>query len=175
MADLDRFKEFNDASGHLAGDECLRKVATVLAQAARRVTDLSARYGGEEFAVLLSDTTWDSAVTLAEALRASVEALGISPPGTGSANVVTLSVGVSMAYPHEGADAQGLIRAADDALYRAKRKGRNRVETDGGRPGDVQATVVSTTLTLAGRLTPGPMRTPQFLDRRPVTGPPSRG
>jgi diguanylate cyclase (GGDEF)-like protein/PAS domain S-box-containing protein len=146
MADLDRFKEFNDACGHLAGDECLRKVAVVIARAARRITDLSARYGGEEFAVLLSDTTYDSAATLAEALRAGVESLGISPPGTGSAGVVTLSVGVSMAFPHEGADAQDLIRTADDALYRAKRNGRNRVETDNGRPGGVQAPVLTTVL-----------------------------
>lgn len=147
MADLDHFKEFNDACGHLAGDECLRKVAAVLAQAARRVTDLSARYGGEEFAVLLSDTTWDSAVTLAEALRVGVESLGISPPGTGSAAVVTLSLGVSMTYPHEGADPHDLIRAADEALYRAKRKGRNRVETEGGPPDDVQTPSVGTVLT----------------------------
>lgn len=131
MADLDHFKEFNDACGHQAGDECLRRVAAVLGRAARRVTDLTARYGGEEFAVLLPDTSWEAAMTLAASLRAAVESLGISPPGTGSAAVVTLSLGVAVAYPHEGTDPQGLIRAADEALYRAKRKGRNRVEVAG--------------------------------------------
>jgi diguanylate cyclase (GGDEF)-like protein len=144
MADLDHFKDFNDACGHLAGDECLRKVADVLARVARRVTDLPARYGGEEFTVLLSDTPWDTAVALAEAMRVAVESLGISPPGTPSATAVTLSLGVAMAYPHDGVDKQGLISAADEALYRAKREGRNRVEASVGFPGDILAPVATT-------------------------------
>lgn len=148
MADLDHFKAFNDTCGHLEGDECLRKVAAVLARATRRAADLSARYGGEEFAVLLSDTTWEAAVALAEVLRGGVESLGIAPRGAGSAATrVTLSLGVAMASPHEGADPHDLIRAADEALYRAKRKGRNRVETDRGRTAEAQAAAVAPALT----------------------------
>jgi diguanylate cyclase (GGDEF)-like protein/PAS domain S-box-containing protein len=144
MADLDHFKAFNDTCGHLEGDACLRKVAAVLARATRRAADLSARYGGEEFAVLLSDTTWEAAVALAEVLRVGVESLGIAPRGAGSGTTrVTLSLGVAMACPHEGADPHDLIRSADEALYQAKRKGRNRVETERGRTAETQAAVVA--------------------------------
>ncbi|MGQ0804245.1 MAG: diguanylate cyclase [Actinomycetota bacterium] len=120
LVDLDHFKEINDRHGHLVGDEVLRRVAGVLVDVARE-TDVVARVGGEEFCMLLPDTALAAAVVPAERLRAAVEAIG-------DPEALTVSVGLS-GLPADAATATELFSAADDALYRAKRAGRNRVHT----------------------------------------------
>ena len=117
MIDIDHFKAFNDARGHQAGDDCLRGVAEALQQRLHRAGDLVARYGGEEFAVLVTGIERDHARELAESLRAGVEELGLT----------TVSIGVAHGIPHRDSEPVELIRAADDALYAAKKAGRNRV------------------------------------------------
>jgi diguanylate cyclase (GGDEF)-like protein len=129
MLDLDYFKDFNDAHGHLAGDERLRLVADALSSTVGRAGDLVARYGGEEFVVLLPGTTGRDAAALAERLRAAVEALKLPHDASPTSEVATLSAGVATAFPEERASPEALLAAADAALYRAKREGRNRVAT----------------------------------------------
>jgi diguanylate cyclase (GGDEF)-like protein len=123
MMDIDRFKEFNDARGHQAGDEVLRGVARVLKESVR-ATDYAARYGGEEFLVLLMYTGPEAAAGMAERIRARIEEAGLGREEGGRA--ITVSVGVA-AFPENGSDAESVIREADVALYRAKEGGRNRV------------------------------------------------
>jgi diguanylate cyclase (GGDEF)-like protein len=126
MADIDGFKAYNDALGHQAGDECLRQVARVIADRVRRAADTVARYGGEEFAVLLPDTDAPGAAILAERIRADVEERNIPHPGMPSGRV-TISIGVATTTGKDLSDPTALVRAADRALYEAKRAGRNRV------------------------------------------------
>jgi diguanylate cyclase (GGDEF)-like protein len=124
MCDLDRFKSVNDTYGHQAGDAVLRQLAQILREEAREI-DRVGRYGGEEFMLLLAGTGLDAAVTFAERVRKQVEAHTFTFQG-GSIRK-TASFGVS-AWPHPLiADSDGLVRAADDALYVAKETGRNRV------------------------------------------------
>lgn len=146
LLDVDFFKAYNDTYGHLAGDECLRKVADVLTAAARRAGDVAARYGGEEFAVILPHTSAIDAHRIAERLCAAVRDLAIPHGGSLVAPRVTISVGVaSMLLPCEAVDnalllchrcsrfercraaPDDLVALADRALYTAKRNGRNRV------------------------------------------------
>jgi diguanylate cyclase (GGDEF)-like protein len=127
MLDLDYFKDFNDTNGHLAGDERLRQVAQALASTLGRAGDLVARYGGEEFVVLLPGMGADDASALAERLRQGVEAMGLSHNASPVSQVVTLSAGVATAFAEERVSPAALVAAADGALYRAKREGRNRV------------------------------------------------
>jgi two-component system chemotaxis family response regulator WspR len=125
MTDVDFFKKYNDAYGHQGGDDCLRKVATVLEQGARRPGDLAARYGGEEFAIVLPRTTREGAEIVAEVVRRGVAELNLLHSGSTVAPHVTLSLGVAVSESHgDGPDA--LIERADTALYEAKRAGRNR-------------------------------------------------
>lgn len=128
MADIDNFKSCNDTHGHLAGDAVLKRVARALKDGVRG-TDLVARYGGEEFAVLLVETSRDAALPVAERLRASVEAVAVADLGL--ARGVTVSVGLA-AFPRHAADERGLVERADEALYQAKREGKNRVVTAAG-------------------------------------------
>jgi len=125
MLDVDRFKEFNDSLGHPAGDACLRTIGRALGDAIARATDLVARYGGEEFAVILPQTSLSGAGQMAERLRAAVEDRRIVRPE----GVVTVSVGGSCACPDREALPEALLDLADQALYQAKRDGRNRVVT----------------------------------------------
>jgi len=118
MVDVDHFKEYNDAHGHVAGDEALKRVATVL-RGALSDGDAVARYGGEEFFVLLPETAATAAADFAKRVRAALEKH--APP----AGPVTLSFGIA-AYPAHGDSGEALIRAADAALYEAKRGGRDR-------------------------------------------------
>lgn len=124
MIDIDRFKELNDRFGHLVGDAVLCRVAQVLASHLRP-RDLLARYGGEEFAVLLPETDSDEAGMIAERLRSAVERPGNPPGASGALPPATVSVGVATAHLSDSLPA--LLSLADEALYRAKEGGRNRV------------------------------------------------
>jgi len=126
MLDVDSFKQFNDRYGHPQGDALLREIAGILRRNVRAV-DHVGRYGGEEFIVVLPETGRADALRLAERIRATVEA---EPFSTGAGGTVrkTVSVGIA-SYPEDAADAGLLVQLADDALYRAKRSGRNRVLT----------------------------------------------
>ncbi|MBR0736914.1 diguanylate cyclase [Bradyrhizobium liaoningense] len=128
FVDVDHFKLFNDRHGHQSGDECLRAVAAAVSRHAMRPLDLASRYGGEEFALILPDMDCDSACAVAEEIRCAVMALQIAHGATGASDHVTLSVGVASHIP-TGADGgpDRLLGAADEALYVAKRLGRNRV------------------------------------------------
>jgi len=124
MLDVDHFKQFNDTYGHPAGDEVLRQLARVLGDA-RRANDVVARYGGEEFAVILVDTAKFTAAKVAERVRERVVANDFSDAAP-RAGRLSVSIGVAT-FPDDGTDAEALVRAADTALYTAKRAGRNRV------------------------------------------------
>jgi diguanylate cyclase (GGDEF)-like protein/hemerythrin-like metal-binding protein len=126
MLDVDHFKKFNDRYGHQAGDECLRTVARTLQSNAKRASDLAARYGGEEFLLVLADTPDTVAQRLAESVRQAIEALDIPHEQT-RAGRVTISVGVATMTVYAYQSVEALFRAADEALYRAKQGGRNRV------------------------------------------------
>lgn len=126
MCDVDFFKLFNDTYGHQAGDDCLRKVAKAISLNTERPSDVVARYGGEEFAVILPETTIGGALMVAEKIRQAIRELNIhhhsSPVGR-----VTISVGIASSAPGFDNPPDDLINAADKALYRAKREGRDRV------------------------------------------------
>lgn len=143
LMDIDHFKEFNDTYGHLAGDECLIAVASAVQGLLNRATDLVARYGGEEFVVLLPATYPEGAVEVAESIRQAVESLAIAHDASPTAPVVTVSMGVAGSGPATGLDTPSVLLArADQALYAAKRRGRNRVvyaANDKGEDGLVDA------------------------------------
>lgn len=129
MIDVDHFKHYNDALGHLAGDDCLKRVAQTLREHAARPGDLVARYGGEEFALLtLADAA--SALRLGRLLRDAVFTLALPHPESPEGRV-TISLGVATLSAGGSATPSDLIRLADEALYAAKRGGRNRVEGAG--------------------------------------------
>ena len=137
LIDVDFFKHFNDTQGHLAGDEALRRIAQCVQQSLKRPADLAARFGGEEVAVLLPSTSLGGAVCVGERIRGLVEHLAIAHP-MGCAGKVTVSIGIAE-YDTEQADAAGLIARADEALYRSKHQGRNRVEASTHRIEDQAA------------------------------------
>lgn len=123
MLDVDLFKRFNDRYGHLGGDECLRRVAALLVDCARRPADLPARYGGEEFAIILPDTDGAGALELAQTMRSRLATLNL-PHEDGVRDRVTVSIGVASIGPHLQV-VQDLLSSADAALYRAKTEGRD--------------------------------------------------
>lgn len=127
MIDVDHFKLYNDQFGHPAGDECLRRVAAVLAHSVRRAGELAARYGGEEFVVVLPGLDANGALQEAERIRTEVSALGIPHTGSSAGAVVTVSLGVASRVPQREEGLYLLLQEADDALYQAKHGGRNRV------------------------------------------------
>ncbi len=127
MIDVDFFKKYNDRYGHIAGDECLKKVASVLREGAQRAGDFAGRYGGEEFLAILPGLSTGEAVAWAERLRTAVEGACI-PHEDSQTGCVTVSIGVSSLTPTATGTMLELIRLADEALYRAKANGRNRVE-----------------------------------------------
>jgi diguanylate cyclase (GGDEF)-like protein len=128
LMDVDYFKLYNDTYGHQDGDECLKKVASVLSETIKRPADLAARYGGEEFVVILSHTDEQGAYTVAERIRAHLEGLQIPHAGSKVNPHVTLSIGVATLIPEPDIQAETLIAAADEALYLAKEQGRNRCQ-----------------------------------------------
>lgn len=127
LCDIDFFKKYNDHYGHQEGDDCLVAVAQGLNNTLPDTTGLAARYGGEEFIFLLPNTTLESACDIAELARKGIENLKIAHAGSDVAPHVTLSLGVSSIVPNDETRALDLIKAADDALYRSKANGRNRV------------------------------------------------
>jgi diguanylate cyclase (GGDEF)-like protein len=125
LCDIDFFKRYNDTYGHPAGDDCLQQVAKTISGTANRGDDFVARYGGEEFAIVLSNTTAEGALKVAERIRHAVKALNLkheqSPIGQ-----VSLSLGVATLIPSEEFSPIQLITTADQALYQAKQQGRDR-------------------------------------------------
>ncbi|WKE65445.1 diguanylate cyclase [Gallaecimonas kandeliae] len=127
MIDIDFFKRYNDSLGHQHGDQCLRQVAFQLMSSVRRSGDVVARYGGEEFALVLPGSDGQQARGLATKIQANVRAAAIQHPDSPISPWVTLSIGVAFCYPSdESAGAEALLARADQALYQAKDKGRNR-------------------------------------------------
>jgi len=127
LIDIDYFKQYNDNYGHVMGDECLQQVASALQKIPKRAGDLIARYGGEEFAIILADA--DNALAIAERCRRKVESLAISHAHSDVKSVITISIGVCVEVPERGASPCAFIEKADQALYKAKGNGRNRVHS----------------------------------------------
>jgi len=125
MIDIDHFKLFNDHYGHPAGDHCIKRVGGAIAAALRGQNDLAVRFGGEEFVLLLPGTTLEGAMMIAERVRRAVEAMAIPHDASLTSPVVTISLGVTAGLIT--APAETLLAAADEALYKAKRAGRNQV------------------------------------------------
>ena len=119
IVDVDHFKQYNDTNGHLAGDELLQRVAQLLLPCLRRAEDLLARYGGEEFIAVMPSADTDVAYATAENMRAAIETTSIG---------VTISIGVATYHAQINETIAAVIKRADDALYLAKKNGRNRVE-----------------------------------------------
>jgi diguanylate cyclase (GGDEF)-like protein len=125
LIDLDHFKAFNDTHGHQGGDTCLVKVASLLPQVARRPLDLAARFGGEEFTVLLYDARREQVEDVCIQLHAALKSAAI-PHQASATGEVTFSIGAACVIPQIGRHPEGLIQLADEALYAAKERGRNR-------------------------------------------------
>jgi diguanylate cyclase (GGDEF)-like protein len=126
LVDIDHFKAFNDTAGHQAGDDCLRRFATILKSNARRPLDFAARYGGEEFVIVLFQVDSERLLAVGEAIRTELEALAIPNPSA-PRKIVTVSCGAAVVIPTPGRSMHGLIQMADEALYVAKAGGRNAV------------------------------------------------
>jgi diguanylate cyclase (GGDEF)-like protein/PAS domain S-box-containing protein len=127
MCDIDYFKHYNDTYGHPKGDETLYRVAQTISAALKRPTDLVARYGGEEFALILPNTDINGAQRVAEGVKVAIEALGLEHKTSKVHPYITLSFGAAAVIPAAGMTAKVLIEKADQALYKAKSKGRNRI------------------------------------------------
>jgi diguanylate cyclase (GGDEF)-like protein len=125
MIDVDHFKPYNDHYGHQAGDAALRRVAQVVQSFARRPLDIAARYGGEEFVLALFDLTSEHVRDISEQLRLAIQALRIAHERSPTAGVVTASIGVALVSPRQGRSPAGAVQLADEALFSAKRSGRN--------------------------------------------------
>jgi len=128
MCDVDFFKRYNDAYGHQGGDDCLRMVGAIMREVFKRAGELPARYGGEEFTVILPGVAKEQAECVGEKLRRAIVDRAMPHKGSDVAPFVTLSIGVSTALElTEEIDADWLIAKADEALYKSKATGRNRV------------------------------------------------
>lgn len=133
LIDVDYFKRVNDACGHAAGDECLKRIAVVLSSCSVRGSDVVARFGGEEFALLLPHTTREEAIEVAMRCVQAIDLASIAHPDSPIGPTVTISVGVASLEVGAGAISPSrLIRDADEALYRAKAQGRHQVQAAWG-------------------------------------------
>jgi diguanylate cyclase (GGDEF)-like protein/PAS domain S-box-containing protein len=130
MCDVDFFKKYNDTYGHQAGDSCLRVVAQTIQKKVRRAGDLAARYGGDEFAIIMPETDIDGAWHVADAICRELSDIQIPHGGSTAAPFVTISCGIASMIPSSETSPQTLIENADQALYKAKGQGRNRVVFD---------------------------------------------
>jgi diguanylate cyclase (GGDEF)-like protein len=133
MMDVDYFKQYNDTYGHLAGDDCLKAIAQALMQTLRRPADVVFRYGGEEFACLLPDTNEAGALVMAEKMLAAVRKLALAHKDSPH-HIASLSLGVCTLLPTSEQQSSELADCADQALYRAKSLGRNRIEVGDPTP-----------------------------------------
>ena len=127
LCDLDYFKLYNDTYGHQEGDRCLRNIAQVISRAIKRPADLAARYGGEELAIILPNTDPEGARKVAEKISSQVRELQIPHLNSPTNAYLTISMGVAGCIPCHNSSPQGLIEAADRALYQAKELGRDRI------------------------------------------------
>ncbi|GAB7078939.1 hypothetical protein JCM14635_06120 [Megalodesulfovibrio paquesii] len=127
LLDIDYFKNFNDAYGHVAGDACLQRVAFAMAQCLKRPTDLAARYGGEEFVCLLPETDLIGAVSVAESIRKAIEGLSITHDKSSVSQFVSVSIGLVSLSCDSETKPSDVVKYADALLYRAKNEGRNRI------------------------------------------------
>jgi diguanylate cyclase (GGDEF)-like protein len=143
LLDIDHFKFYNDAYGHLRGDDCLAKIAEVLQNIVSRPSDLVARYGGEEFTITLPETDLEGAIIIAEAIRNAIHALEIPHETSDVSDKITVSIGITCLTPDLELPPKYLIDKADRALYQAKQQGRDRycVECD-KKNGGVMATIL---------------------------------
>jgi diguanylate cyclase (GGDEF)-like protein len=128
LIDVDFFKAYNDTYGHPAGDQVLRRLGDVMRRLSARAGELLARYGGEEFIAVLPGATEEDAVRVAQRLQRLTEEENIPHGASDVADRVTLSQGIAALVPDGDTDAHRLVDLADEALYRAKRRGRNRIE-----------------------------------------------
>lgn len=131
ILDIDCFKQYNDAYGHVAGDECLKRLAGILREVARRPRDVVARFGGEEFILLLPETDAAAARALAGKVEARIAELAIPHAGSVVAERVTVSIGVATTVPGEDAVPRAFVALVDRLLYAAKHAGRNRIMQGG--------------------------------------------
>ena len=138
MFDVDHFRALNNVRGHVYGDECLRLIGGVIADEASRSTDLAARIGGEEFAIVLPGATTAAATERAQQICDAVRARKLEHPSSVTSDYVTLSVGVASLVPRPHMDPRVLAYLADQALYDAKRSGRNQVAIASDADGDHQ-------------------------------------
>jgi len=127
LVDIDHFKAYNDLYGHQAGDSCIRRVASIIARAAKRPFDFCARYGGEEFVLVLYAPSGSDSTALPEQIRRDTMALNIPHTHSDANGILTVSIGSATGQPDTKRSLAGLIQRADEALYRAKQLGRNRV------------------------------------------------
>ncbi len=128
MLDIDFFKLYNDHYGHQGGDDCLKNVADALENALHRETDFLARYGGEEFSAILPDTNQEGALKIAEGMRVAVQEKKLLHAKSKIGEYVSVSLGVGTCTPTQNTTPESLIVTADQALYKAKEEGRNRVK-----------------------------------------------
>lgn len=129
LIDIDNFKLFNDNYGHQEGDACLIRIAQRISTSIKRKTDLFARYGGEEFICVLPGTNIESAVMIAEEIRANILSLQIPHANSSTGSYLTVSQGVATVFPTMELSPKVLIMAADESLYTAKRNGRNKIHS----------------------------------------------
>lgn len=128
MIDIDEFKKFNDNFGHVAGDECLKKVALTIANCANRPGDVSARYGGEEFSLILPNTEEEGVNMLLVELINNIKSLGIRHSTDAIREFITVSIGYTIIFPNQYCtDTNEIVKCADDALYQSKQNGRNQI------------------------------------------------
>lgn len=125
MVDVDYFKRFNDRHGHQKGDECLQRVADILASVCRRSIDLAARFGGEEFILVLPGVSSAGACEIAMRIQIAMEKLGMPHGESAVHSNVTVSMGIACCIPKQDEHIESLIKSADQALYKAKQNGRN--------------------------------------------------
>jgi diguanylate cyclase (GGDEF)-like protein len=129
MCDIDHFKAYNDFYGHLAGDDCIREVAQVLAETGARAADLVARYGGEEFVLVMPDTTLEGGMEVVRRAQQALHDRALPDATSPKDKLLTLSFGLAQFEPSKDEDGVTLLGRADTALYRAKHQGRNRIAT----------------------------------------------
>jgi len=130
MADMDDLKSFNDSYGHPAGSECLKALALALDNCELADNSLVARYGGDEFVVLLPNTTLEEAITYSRSIQTSIKELKISHTRSAASNFVTVSIGVASQSRSSDKPSSLLIESADNALFKAKGLGKNRIEAE---------------------------------------------